>query len=261
LIVALCASSAIRQQKNFPPSGTLAAPARFLRTLRKNIYQKTVNESQGLESAFTALCDPARNVITLAARANAPSAVDQNALLNLTNGSVSVVQDCANFSPAELIEIPRASPPPSGSQARFFLCRLKFDKPRNRCLVFSKMKFIEHLFHRHPHSPESVIPTSYDWPGYSGTKYHFEIHTLNVTLRPMPGVYIYAKHLADGDWSPIYISQTRDLHQRLEGHVRLADAVAHGATHLHAHYCSAGQSARHEEEHDLIKRWRPECND
>jgi hypothetical protein len=39
------------------------------------------------------------------------------------------------------------------------------------------------------------------------------------------------------------------------------DAVANGATYLHAHYCSAGQSARCTEEHDLIVRWQPVCNE
>ena len=77
----------------------------------------------------------------------------------------------------------------------------------------------------------------------------------------MPGVYIYAKLLADGDWSPIYIAQTRDLHQRLEGHVTVQDAIANGATHLHAHYSTAGQGARCTEEKDLIRRWQPVCND
>ena len=77
----------------------------------------------------------------------------------------------------------------------------------------------------------------------------------------MPGLYIYAKLAGDGSWSPIYIAQTRDLHQRLEGHVKLEDAVTAGATHLHVHYCSAGQGARCTEEKDLIHRWQPACND
>ena len=77
----------------------------------------------------------------------------------------------------------------------------------------------------------------------------------------MAGNYIYARQNEDGSWVPIYISQTRDLHQRLEGHVKLEDAVANGATHLHAHYCAAGQAARCTEERDLIERWRPVCND
>lgn len=65
---------------------------------------------------------------------------------------------------------------------------------------------------------------------------------------------------ADGTWIPIYAAQTRDLKQRLEGQVRLADAVHSGATHIHAHYGSSRQAARCDEERDLIQRWRPEHN-
>ena len=121
------------------------------------------------------------------------------------------------------------------------------------------MNFIQQLFHRHPDSASA--PSTYNWPGQSGREYEFDIYPLNTSFEPLPGVYIYAKELSDGDWSPIYISQTRDLHQRLEGHVNLQDAIEHGATHLHAHYCKAGQGARCSEEQDLIHRWRPECND
>ena len=123
-----------------------------------------------------------------------------------------------------------------------------------------KVNLFKQLFSRHPHSEESA-PTSYNWPGQSGKAYHFDIHPLDAVFKPLPGVYIYARSLEDGGWEPVYIAQTRDLHQRLEGHVRMDDAVAHGATHLHAHYCDAGQGARCSEEQDLIHRWQPACND
>ena len=122
------------------------------------------------------------------------------------------------------------------------------------------MNLIKNLFSRHPH-PESATSSSYHWPGQSGKEYPYEIYPLDATFRPLPGNYIYAKQLADGDWSPTYIAQTRDLHQRLEGHVKLQDAIANGATHLHAHYDTVGQSARCTEERDLIERWRPVCNE
>jgi len=122
------------------------------------------------------------------------------------------------------------------------------------------VNLIRTLFSRHPH-PDQESPSSYNWTGHSGRRYPYQVYSLDTAFRPLPGLYIYAKQLADGDWSPIYIAQTRDLHQRLEGHVRLADAVANGATHLHAHYCSAGQGTRCTEEHDLILRWQPVCND
>ena len=122
------------------------------------------------------------------------------------------------------------------------------------------VNFIEHLFHRHPH-PKPTESATYNWPGQSGKEYQYQIYPLGTAFKPLPGIYIYAKQLMDGDWSPIYIAQTRDLHQRLEGHVKPADAEANGATHIHTHYCTAGQSARCSEEQDLIHRWQPVCND
>ncbi len=119
---------------------------------------------------------------------------------------------------------------------------------------------LKQLFGRHPHA-ERTASSIYDWPGESGKEYRYNIYPLDAEFRPLPGLYIYAKLLADGDWVPIYISQTRDLHQRLEGHVRLSDARANGATHLHAHYSDVGQGTRCAEESDLIHRWQPVCND
>jgi hypothetical protein len=84
---------------------------------------------------------------------------------------------------------------------------------------------------------------------------------MNSSFQALPGNYIYAKQAEDGNWIPIYIAQTRDLHQRLEGHVRVDDAIQNGATHIHAHYCSAGQAARCSEERDLILHWQSVCNE
>ena len=123
------------------------------------------------------------------------------------------------------------------------------------------MNLIKHLFSRHPHHEASAQSTSCNWLGESGTGYQYEIYSLNSDFRPLPGNYIYARRTEDGGWIPIYIAQTRDLHQRLEGHVRMDDAIGYGATHLHAHYCADGQAARCNEERDLIKRWQPVCNE
>lgn len=122
------------------------------------------------------------------------------------------------------------------------------------------MNLIKQLFGRHPHS-DHLPSSSCLWTGESGTEYQYQIYSLGTGLRPLPGIYIYARQNEDSSWTPLYISQTRDLHQRLEGHVTLEDAIANGATHLHAHYCTAGQSARCNEERDLLIRWRPVCNE
>ncbi|MCX6929146.1 MAG: hypothetical protein NT154_38905 [Verrucomicrobia bacterium] len=122
------------------------------------------------------------------------------------------------------------------------------------------MNLIKQLFGRHRHE-ESTSPGVVNWPGQSGKGYQFQVYPFESSFQALPGVYIYAGQAEDGSWVPIYIAQTRDLHQRLEGHVSVDDAVANGASHIHAHYCTAGQAARCTEEHDLILRWQPVCND
>ena len=122
------------------------------------------------------------------------------------------------------------------------------------------MNLIKQLFSRH-RQEQSTSPASINWPGQSGKGYQYQVYPLDTAFRPLPGMYIYAGQAEDGTWVPIYIAQTRDLHQRLEGHVSMDDAIAKGATHLHAHYCSAGQAARCSEERDLILCWQPMCNE
>ena len=99
------------------------------------------------------------------------------------------------------------------------------------------------------------------WLGQSGNQYQYEICPLDTACRPLPGLYIYARQSEDGSWVPLYIAQTRDMHQRLEGHVTLQDAIANGATHVHVRYCAAGQATRCSEERDLLLRWQPACNE
>jgi hypothetical protein len=99
------------------------------------------------------------------------------------------------------------------------------------------------------------------WLGQSGKEYQYEVFPIDTTFRPLPGNFIYAAYGEDGQWTPVYIAQTRGMHQRLEGHVSVDDAKANGATYIHAHYCSEGQSARCNEERDLVLQWHPVLND
>lgn len=101
----------------------------------------------------------------------------------------------------------------------------------------------------------------YNWVGQSSKEYPYEIFPMDTSFEGLPGNYIYAKQADDGSWVPIYIAQTRDLRQRLEGHVKVDDAIQNGATHIHAHYCSAGQASRCSEERDLLLQWQPVCNE
>ena len=122
------------------------------------------------------------------------------------------------------------------------------------------MNLIQRLLGRRP-KPEAELSSFINWPGQSGQQYPFEVFPLDAAFRPLPANFVYARQDEAGSWVPIYIAQTRDMHQRLEGHVSVADAVRNGATHVHVHYCTAGQAARCTEEHDLILRWQPVCND
>jgi hypothetical protein len=100
-----------------------------------------------------------------------------------------------------------------------------------------------------------------DWIGQSGTVYRYEIYPLDTTFRPLPGNYIYAGQSEAGEWVPLYVGQTRDMHQRLEGQEKLQPAMQQGATHIHMHYDQKGQATRCTEERDLIVRWQPVCNE
>jgi len=100
-----------------------------------------------------------------------------------------------------------------------------------------------------------------NWPGASGKEYTYQIHPLGAAFRPVPGNFILAREYEAGQWTPLYIGQTRDLSQRLEGYQNQESALQKGATHLHVHVSSGGQAARCEEERDLILRWGPVCND
>ena len=122
------------------------------------------------------------------------------------------------------------------------------------------MSFLNRLFHRQQ-QPETASSSSIKWVGESGTQYPYEIHPLDAQFQSVPANYIYARQSEDGSWVPIYIAQTRALRQRLEGHVSVADAMAQGASHVHVHLSTTGQGARCSEEHDLLERWHPVCND
>ncbi len=122
------------------------------------------------------------------------------------------------------------------------------------------MSFISKLFGRRREA-ESETSGFISWAGMSGAEYQYMAYPLGAALPPVPGNYIYAKQSEDGQWIPLYIAQTRDMHQRLEGHEKLQDATENGATHIHVHFSSGGQAGRCTEERDLILQWKPMFND
>jgi len=99
-----------------------------------------------------------------------------------------------------------------------------------------------------------------DWTGGSGKRYRYYIYPLGTRFATEPGNYIFAKEFRPGHWLPCYIGQTENLGERLVDHEKEPCARMHGATHIHAHVnrVSASRSA---EETDLIRKWRPPCNE
>ena len=122
------------------------------------------------------------------------------------------------------------------------------------------MNFIKKLFGGRQKA-ESTASDSVSWPGQSGKEYQYTVYPIETTFPPVPGNYIYAKQSEEGQWIALYVAQTRDMHQRLEGHEKLQDATDNGATHIHVNLASSGQAGRCTEEKDLILCWRPILNE
>jgi hypothetical protein len=126
----------------------------------------------------------------------------------------------------------------------------------------NNVKYLKNLFcHHRPAGGAAPASDLVNWAGQSGKEYPYTIYALDTQFQMTPGNFIYARQAEEGSWVPIYITQTRNLGQRLEGHVTVQDAIQNGATHIHAHYDTAGQAARCGEERDLLWRWKPVCNE
>jgi hypothetical protein len=99
------------------------------------------------------------------------------------------------------------------------------------------------------------------WDGKSGTEYKYWIHGIDAAFDEVAGNYIFAKEVTPGSYRPIYIGQSKNLGTRLENHEKEACARRNGATHIHVHTTPSGEKARKAEEADLIRRWKPVCNE
>ena len=99
------------------------------------------------------------------------------------------------------------------------------------------------------------------WTGASGQEYKYWAYALGASLKEEAGNYIFAKRRAGGGCVACYIGQTANLNQRLGDHEKGSCASRHGATHVHAHLNSRGETGRRAEEGDLISRHRPACNE
>jgi len=99
------------------------------------------------------------------------------------------------------------------------------------------------------------------WPGFSEKEYQYRIYLIGTSFKEVPGNYIFAKEISSGRWSACYIGQTENLDKRLGYHEKEAYAKRFGATHIHAHLTPGGEAYRRKEERDLIREWKPPCNE
>ena len=96
------------------------------------------------------------------------------------------------------------------------------------------------------------------WLGQSGQQYEYLIYPLGTNFKSAPGNYIFAREQSNG-FVPIYIGQTSDLAERFDYHHKIGCIRKLEATHIHVH-SNTSQSARLNEERDLVQRWNPPCN-
>jgi hypothetical protein len=79
-------------------------------------------------------------------------------------------------------------------------------------------------------------------------------------IKALAGNYVFAKQLPDGSYLPLYFGEAGDLQARIPTHERWAETVRLGATHILAHTTQGGETARQNEERDLIQYWNPALN-
>lgn len=100
------------------------------------------------------------------------------------------------------------------------------------------------------------------WHGFSGKEYKYWIYDIDYnSFDPVPANYIFAKETKPKSHDAIYIGETEDISERFDYHHKMVCIKRNGATHIHAHKSSKDKSVRVAEEQDLIRKWRPPCND
>ena len=99
------------------------------------------------------------------------------------------------------------------------------------------------------------------WEGQAGNTYKYWIYPLGTTFDAAPGNYIFAKETEPRRFWPIYIGQTENLAESFEDHHKKECVKNNGATHIHAHKSTNNEAIRKAEESDLIRKWKPLCND
>lgn len=91
-------------------------------------------------------------------------------------------------------------------------------------------------------------------------QYQYEAHPIKGTnWNSVGGNYIFSYQTQTG-WPALYVGQTSDFKARFANHEKLQAAIGRGATHILARV-NHSESARKQEEADLIATFKPVLND
>ncbi len=96
--------------------------------------------------------------------------------------------------------------------------------------------------------------------GASRRTYSFKAFPRGIKFKPSGAVYAILRQTPTGHYSVIYIGQTSDLSKRFENHHKQACFDRNGKSHI-ALYPVSGESRRFDIETDLLRSYKPVCND
>ena len=104
------------------------------------------------------------------------------------------------------------------------------------------------------------MSTTIKWTGKSGRSYTYDVYPIGTPLPSVPGNYVFATQLSNGNFRPIYAGETSDLSERFDNHHKMLCIKQNGATHITVHAHNDGKLARQTEENDIKAHHRPVCN-
>ncbi|GMR16307.1 MAG: hypothetical protein BMS9Abin31_0631 [Gammaproteobacteria bacterium] len=96
--------------------------------------------------------------------------------------------------------------------------------------------------------------------GASRRTFSFQAFPWGTKFNPSGAVYAILKQTPTGHYSVIYIGQTSDLSKRFENHHQQECFDRNGKSHI-AVYPVSGESRRFDIETDLLRSYKPVCND
>ena len=98
------------------------------------------------------------------------------------------------------------------------------------------------------------------WKGADGALYDFSEHPYDSEWADVPGLFIFAARLSDGNWNPLYIAATDNLGLRVRSDEKWPWAVRLGASTVLA--CAIPDASRRARVLvEMIARLKPPLND